>query len=352
MRNAAVVLSLAFASCALAGGAGGGPRFISAYGQTYAEVGDVGNADYTYKVFPGAPIRSIGSVNHRYRIATTEVTNTQWAEFANAISPHLDAIGGWGSDFAPTLSYDGFNPQGDPVFGVVAGAENNPARMGWRWAARYANWLHNDKATKLDAFLSGAYDTFTFGTEINDEGLRVYTDQSSRSEGARFWIPSEDEWVKAAYYDPNRYGEDEGGYWQRHGMSDDPLVTAPPDQGGQTNAAGYWYGGEGSELVPFDVGSYPDVASYYGVLDGSGGQSEWTESWARPNSPDGRWVIGSWYTMPPDDPQDLDRIGRFASSGVPDGSIFGLRLAMVVPSPGSSLVVFGFVFASCQRRRS
>ena len=68
MRNT-VLLSLAFASSAMAGGS---PRFTEAYGQTFAEVGNAGNADYTYEVYPGAPIRSIGGVNHRYRIAVTD----------------------------------------------------------------------------------------------------------------------------------------------------------------------------------------------------------------------------------------------------------------------------------------
>jgi hypothetical protein len=352
MRNAAVVLSLAFASSALAGG---GPRFTTAYGQTYAEVGDPGNADYTYEVFPGGPTRSVGGVNYRYRIAVTEVTNAQWAEFANAIAPHLDSIGGWGSDFAPTLSYDGFNPQGDPVFGVVAGAEHNPARMGWRWAARYTNWLHNDKATTLDAFQSGAYDASTFGREVGEFGFQEYTDQSTRSDGARFWIPSEDEWVKAAYYDPNRFGERQGGYWQFPGMSDDPLVTAPPDQGGETNAGGYWYGGEGSGLVPFDVGSYPDAASYYGVLDASGGQWEWTETWTSDLFERARYVIGTTYFLDPNDIGPTDLLGiDLLQSGLPDGELSGLRLAMTVPAPGaaSTGVVLMVLCTAFGRRRS
>lgn len=343
MRNAAVVLSLAFASSAFAGG---GPRYTQAYGQTYAEVGNPGNADYTYELFPGGPTRSIGGVNHRYRIATTEVTEVQWAEFANAITPFLNDKEYYNADFAPTLSIVGFS-NGRPVFGADG---PSPTRMGWRWAARYCNWLHNDKAVTAEAFESGAYDTSTFGVDPDTTGFPEFTDQSSRSDGARFWIPSEDEWVKAAYYDPNRYGEDQGGYWRHPGMSDDALVSAPPDMGGETNASGQYYEGPGE--IPFNVGSYPTAASYYGVLDASGGEVEWTETWINPDSPVFRVALGSRYFTWPGDAPDRDRIdGRFSTFS-PDGTVSGLRLAMAVPSPGSSLVVFGFVFASCQRKRS
>jgi hypothetical protein len=337
MRTIALVSSLTLASCAFAST----PRFTTAYGQTYAEVGDPGNADYTYEVLPGGPTRSIGGVDYRYRIAITEVTNAQWAEFANAISPHLDSIGGWGSDFAPTLSYDGFNPQGDPVFGVVAGAENNPARMGWRWAARYTNWLHNDKALTVEAFQTGAYDTSRFA-----EGGGT----SVRLDGARFWIPSEDEWVKAAYYDPNRFGEGQGGYWQFPGMSDDPLITAPPDEGGESNVGGFWYGGEGSGLVPFDVGSYPNAASSYGVLDASGGESEWTDTIAF-SQLNMRLALGGDYTLDAKFHAQVEVIGAYATTIFNGAPWHGFRIAASVPSPGAALLVACVPLLVAGRRR-
>jgi hypothetical protein len=206
--------------------------------------------------------------------------------------------------------------------------------MGWRWAARYTNWLHNDKALSLDAFQSGAYDASTFGTEIGEYGFTEYTDQSTRSDGARFWIPSEDEWVKAAYYDPNRFGEGQGGYWRYPGMSDDPLITAPPDLGGETNAGGFWYGGENSGELPFDVGQFPNAASYYGVLDISGGEGEFTETWSNDDNR-ARRALGSDYFLEAKLIPEFDDIEPWVLDSVPPTTpFFGFRLAMAIPSPG------------------
>src|SRR5690606_20365357 len=113
-------------------------------------------------------------------------------------------------------------------------------------------------------------DTSTFHT--NPDG--TITDQPTRSPGARFWIPSFDEWVKGGYYDPDRYGEGEPGYWLHPGRSQTPLVSGLPWEGGETN-------GGVDLLVSHDparnVGSYPHVRSAWGLMDISGGATEWIE---------------------------------------------------------------------------
>src|SRR5690606_33394606 len=53
-------------------------------------------------------------------------------------------------------------------------------------AMRFTNWLHNGQG-------SGDTETgvYTIGSGLDEV----------RSAGAKFWIPSEDEWYKAAYHD-------------------------------------------------------------------------------------------------------------------------------------------------------
>ena len=55
-------------------------------------------------------------------------------------------------------------------------------------AMRFTNWLHNGQGSGDTE--SGVY-TIGSGTD------------EVRSASAKYWIPSEDEWYKAAYYDPN-----------------------------------------------------------------------------------------------------------------------------------------------------
>jgi hypothetical protein len=78
-----------------------------------------------------------------------------------------------------------------------------------RNAAMYCNWLHNDKSTDRSAFLDGAYDVSTF----TYTPFGAFNDQITRHTTARYWIPSWDEWLKAAHHDPNRHGPGQEGWW-------------------------------------------------------------------------------------------------------------------------------------------
>ncbi len=130
------------------------------------------------------------------------------------------------------------------MYAMVPGTEEYPTNLSWRFAARFCNWLHNDQSLTQGAFESGAYDTSTFTT--NPDG--TINDQAVRSPGARFWIPSENEWIKATYYDPNRYGPGQDGYWLQPAGHTEPLISGDPDQGGETSA--------GTTLFAIPVGLY------------------------------------------------------------------------------------------------
>src|SRR5690606_38351242 len=86
-------------------------------------------------------------------------------------------------------------------------------------------------------------------------------------------IPTLDEWLKAAHYDPNRYGEGEEGWWIYSHRSDDPPIPGPPGEG--ETSAGYRL----PQFRHFDIplGAYPDTLSPWGLLDVTGGTEEWTE---------------------------------------------------------------------------
>ncbi len=298
------------------------------HGFDFRIIGDPGNPPTDPSVYhPNFP-RPLGGIDYEFRLTRTEVTYTQQLEFMTAYAPHYfedgGSLGDWGELRRVGIS------GGAPIWEINEGAEKYPAMMSPRLWARYCNWLHNDKALTREAFDSGAYETSTFGR--NEDG--TITDQMRRSDGAKFWIPSIEEWTKGGYWDPNKNGEGEGGYWLAPNSSDTRSIPGHPDEGGETNA------GPGS--YPMDVGSYPDTQTPWGLLDYSGGGRELAER------------IGSFsYLMLGSEanfPGGSDGIGRFFVAS-PDTGFLSLRLASAVPAPGASVFLVAGISALTRRRR-
>jgi hypothetical protein len=211
--------------------------------------------------------------------------------------------------------------------------------MNWRTAARFCNWLHNDKAMTREAFESGAYDTKTFGTRADGS----FSDQMTRSPSARFWIPSLDEWLKGAYYDPNRFGDGLGGYWQRPGSRNEFLKYGLPENGGESDAI---TSGDPTQDPFVPAGSYPEVTSPWGLMDTSGGLRELVEEtsagqFARYHM-GSRQADGFWFLA--------DDVNWFGQQGDPMLLLGGLRLATSIPSPSSTAALLLASFALCRRR--
>jgi hypothetical protein len=163
----------------------------------FVYVGNAGNA---------ANRDGYGRVNYTYYIGKYEVTNSEYCEFLNAI--------------AKTDTYRVFptgipNSSTDPIRGIARSGiignysyytkpnmANKPANyINWFSAARYCNWLHNNKP-------SGIQNNNT--TESGAYILNGLNDAVDRSNNAKYYIPTENEWYKAAYY---RGGSTSAGYW-------------------------------------------------------------------------------------------------------------------------------------------
>ncbi len=147
----------------------------------------------------------VGAVGYTYRIGTTEVTNVQYVEFLNAVAAN-DVFGLYDS-YMTDKTWGGIVRSGTPgnyrysVKPAVPSGTNTYAyddkpvdEVTWFDALRFTNWLHNGQPV-------GAEDTTT--TEDGAYTFSGATTVSSRNAGARWFLPSEDEWYKAAYYDPN-----------------------------------------------------------------------------------------------------------------------------------------------------
>lgn len=219
-------------------------------------IGNPGNAGDTRVMNDGTT--GHGSVGYVYNIGTTEVTNNQYAAFLNAVASD-DTYGLYNPSMAgPFCGITRGGVSGAYSYAVTAGREANPVTYVWSWdAARFANWLHNGQATgeqNAGTTEDGAYTLTPDG--ISENAI-------TRNPGWRWAVTSEDEWYKAAYYQPVGAGGSPTNYWRFPTSSD--LIPTLSDAN---------FGGILGNTMP--AGSYGP--NYCGVFDIGGNVWEVTDT--------------------------------------------------------------------------
>ena len=222
-------------------------------------VGDPGNvADST----------GYGSVNYQYRIGQYEVSLTQYTAFLNAVAA-TDSYGLYDSTMASNLDTAGISRSGSSGsynYSVIGSGNRPVTYVSWFDAARFANWMNNG-ATSGASTETGAY---TLNGATSGVGF-------TKNPGATWWIPSEDEWYKAAYY---KGGGTNAGYWQ-YAMETNTIAG---NTIGVAQSANYYdgnYAKDQNSLPSFltDGGAYgANSASFYGTYDQSGNLWEWNDA--------------------------------------------------------------------------
>ncbi len=282
----------------------------------WATIGNAGNA--------ADPFTGFGTVANDFRMATTEVTNAQYAEFLNSVAA-TDSFGGTDPNlYNPNManSFAGITQSGSAgsfTYAVTPGRENNPAvYTSFIDAMRFTNWLHNGQ---------GAGDTETGVYNITDGTTET------RAPGAQYFLPSEDEWYKGAYHQPAAQGGDSDDYWLY------------PESGNSVPVAGVDanFGNVSGDTTP--VGTY--AANFYGLLDMGGNVWEWNTG--QPSASlrglrGGSWLGDEFYL------RSSSRVGDIPSL---ESFNVGFRVASPVPGPasGAAVVMFGGIGFSTRRRR-
>jgi formylglycine-generating enzyme required for sulfatase activity len=298
----------------------------------YVAVGNAGNA-----VDPATGSR-YGAVAYNYQIAKDETTIGQYAEFLNAVAKS-DPYALYNPDMASKTYIAGISRSGSDgsySYAPVAGSVNKPITyVSWFDAARFCNWLHNGQ---------GSGSTETGAYTLNGAMSGIYT----VNPGATSWIPSENEWYKAAYYDATKGGT--GGYWLYSTQSD----ALAGNTIGVPNSANYHdgdyavYTGSGAGTWGItDVGAYgANSDSFYGTNDQSGNVWEWNDA---VESGSLRGLSGgSWYSRVA---SRLDSTLRNYSDPLYEIDNVGFRIASV-PEPSCmvlSLVASG-LFVTRRKR--
>jgi formylglycine-generating enzyme required for sulfatase activity len=287
-------------------------------------VGNAGNAADTRYNPTG-----FGSVGYAYQIGKYEVTAGQYTEFLNAVAdadPNglYNTLMGDPGAFGANIQRTGSSPNFS--YNVAGDWADRPVNYVSFWgAARFANWLHNGQPTGPQ------------GPGTTEDGAYLNVDNQNsfaRQPGARFFIPTEDEWYKAAYHDKTAglaatYFDYPTGTNAMPGND----ISEATNSG---NNANYYINDYaiGSPYYLTVAGEFELSDSPYGTFDQGGNVFEWNEAL----NTDYRGLRGGWFTY-----DFFDSLLASYSYGylasLEDGAV-GFRVARsAVPEP-NSLVIF------------
>jgi formylglycine-generating enzyme required for sulfatase activity len=240
-----------------------------------------------------------GSVDNDYRIGKYEVTNDQWDKFV------ADSGAPAGTD-------------GDYRHYPFPGAQEPVTSINWYAAAQFCNYLTSgDKSKGVYQFSGNNTNPGTFLSINRWAAQNVY--------GSIYYLPTEDEWYKAAYYKP-----DSSGYSVYANGTD----IAP--------SAGEAFYGQSDILVgPWDVGS--GAREQNGTYDMMGNVNEWEETLyygLRLNR--GGSFVNEYYMMASCQPNAAEPDTIYSN--------IGFRVASNIPEP-TTILLFGLGAAMLRRKQ-
>ena len=248
----------------------------------FIEMVTVGNAGNAADAGNASEANVYGAVPYEYQIGKYEVTLAQYAAFLNAVAS-TDAFGLYNANMATDLNSAGIAQSGGSgsfTYSVIGTGTRPVTYVSWFDAARFCNWLHNGRPTGLQTAATTENGAYPLAGLISG-GLTI-----SRNPGAKYWIPSEDEWYKAAYHQPSGESGDSDNYWlyptKSNAVPGNTIGVAPPSNHANFFTTGYSVTQSGSYSASQNyltaVGSYPGSAGFYGTFDQGGNVYEWNDA--------------------------------------------------------------------------
>ena len=238
----------------------------------WVPVGNPGNA---------ADGTSYGSVGYTFNMGKFEVTAGQYTEFLNKVgatdtyllyNTNMDTgVYSWGCNIKRTGSSGSYTYSVDPNWA------NRPVNfVAWGDAARFANWLTNGQPTgpqDANTTEDGSYD---LNGATTGSALQAVT-RKTAAQGGRYYIPTEDEWYKAAYHKNDGVT---GNYFDYPTGSDSQPGRDMSEVTNPANNANYYSNAFliGSPYYRTEAGDFELSDSPCGTFDQGGNVWEWNEA--------------------------------------------------------------------------
>jgi formylglycine-generating enzyme required for sulfatase activity len=318
------------------------------------------------------PCQMVGGVKYGYGIGQLEVTVAQWVAFLNTVDPA-------GRDkhnlYSPDESSIGWPKYGQINFAASVGKGRHYSVASPEWAdkpygfanflrsARFVNSLYNGRLLSKKASREGGFRYVTYRvrlSRVTERGMYDMTERAmTRSQKSGFVVPSQNEWIKAAYFDPS--GEGKYSYWkyptnpgvfetEEEAASEPKPTTLDPTTGDVTNAstqplatfhasgaaAPSWcpvsFGSEEcSSVNPFGIAPDTYAKAYQGSLS-TVGQAKTTSPWGTLDQ-GGNAVEWTDTITPPPFGAKGHRIWRRLHGGIANSSVYQLWLSAVGLQP-------------------
>ena len=299
----------------------------------WVTVGDPGNA---------ADTTTYGGVAYDYQIGKYDVTIGQYTAFLNAVAA-TDTYSLYNTSMATDLNMAGISRTGSSgsyTYSVInngGDSSNRPITyVSWWDSARFSNWMANGQPTGAQSSTTTENGAYNVNGVTSGSAPGRNTVNPNTSAAPTFYIPTENEWYKAAYYSPVKGGVGSPGYYAYATQSD----TAPGNTiGSGANQANYYAGDfavtqsssySASQNYLTDVGAFTNSESFYGTFDQSANVYQWNDLDGLAASGSSRGLRGGYW--------DIDAFSLSSSSRVTDvpsneNINFGFRLASPVATP-------------------
>ena len=250
-------------------------------GITYQQltVGNAGNAGDTRT---GANTLGKGAVAYDYQIGKYDVTIGQYTAFLNAVAA-TDTYSLYNSSMGTDGNIAGIQQNGSPssyTYSVLGSANRPITYVSWFDSARFANWMANGQPTGAQTSTTTENGAYNVNGAISGNAVAKNVTNPNTSAAPTFYVPTENEWYKAAYYSPT-LKSGAGGYYAYATQSN----TAPGNVvGSAANRANYDNGVYSvtqsssfllSQNYLTDVGAFSGSGSFYGTFDQSGNVFQW-----------------------------------------------------------------------------
>jgi formylglycine-generating enzyme required for sulfatase activity len=247
--------------------------------------------------WPAGSDYTFAGVNGRdYRMGTFEISNDQWYKFQAELGVPVTGD--------PSGAYDE-----DPYF---TGTNVPTNVVSWYEAAQFVNWLNTSTGHQAAYKFTGTQGTGDYALDTWSPAEAYGGTNLYRHKDAMYYLPTEDEWVKAAYWN--------GTSLQTWATTDDSVPVAGVDSNF-----------DDARDEPWDVGSGSEELN--GTYDMMGNVWEWMESpYGDPiyRTGSSRGVRGGSFRINDD---YLASSNRIISNPSGEYFVFGFRVASEVPEP-------------------